>query len=208
MDYIIEKLLILPGILIGLSFHEYAHAKVAYMLGDPTAKNMGRVSLNPAVHFSVPGFLCLLLVGFGWGKPVMVNSFNFRNRRRDEFLVSASGITMNFIMAITFAGLLKLIFILLGAQINSEMGQIATTMIVGIISINLSLMIFNLIPVPPLDGFNMLTEIFNIRNTKLFNSLYNYGPLILIALIVLNVTDLILSPAIGFFYTFIMSIFF
>ena len=83
-----DKLIILPGIVIGLSMHEFAHAAVAYKLGDPTPKMQGRVTINPLAHIDWLGFIALFLCGFGWGKPVQINQFNFKNRRRDELFVA------------------------------------------------------------------------------------------------------------------------
>jgi Zn-dependent protease len=99
----LQLLYILPAILIGMTVHEWAHAYAAYKLGDPTAKNLGRMTLNPIAHFDIFGFLCLLLVGFGWAKPVPINSRNFKHFRRDDIIVSLAGITMNLIVAFLFS---------------------------------------------------------------------------------------------------------
>ena len=105
MDYLVSKVLILPGIIIGLTFHEFAHAKVASLMGDNTAKNLGRVSLNPIRHIDIIGFICLLVVGFGWGKPVPVNPYNLsgKNRKLKQVAISAAGVVMNLLLAILLA---------------------------------------------------------------------------------------------------------
>ena len=102
-DLILTKILMLPGIIIGLSFHEFAHAWVSDKLGDPTPRRQGRVTINPLAHIDWIGFLALLLVGFGWGKPVQIDPGYYKNRRRDEFLVSIAGVTMNLILAVFFS---------------------------------------------------------------------------------------------------------
>ena len=91
ISYILGRLIILPGIIIGLSFHEFAHAKASNVLGDPTPRLQGRVSLNPVSHIDPVGFLLLLLIGFGWGRPVQIDPRYYKHRRRDELIVSAGG---------------------------------------------------------------------------------------------------------------------
>ena len=100
---ILTKLLMLPGIIIGLSFHEFAHAWMSDKLGDPTPRRQGRVTINPMAHIDPIGFLALLLVGFGWGKPVQIDPGYYKHRRRDEFLVGIAGVTMNLLLAIAFS---------------------------------------------------------------------------------------------------------
>ena len=95
ISYILGRLIILPGIIIGLSFHEFAHAKASDLLGDPTPRLQGRTSLNPVAHIDPVGFLLLLLIGFGWGRPVQIDPRSYRHRRRDELSVSLAGVTMN-----------------------------------------------------------------------------------------------------------------
>ena len=100
---ILTKLLMLPGIIIGLSFHEFAHAWMSDKLGDPTPRRQGRVTINPMAHIDPIGFLALLLVGFGWGKPVQIDPGYYKHRRRDEFLVGIAGVTMNLLIAVIFS---------------------------------------------------------------------------------------------------------
>ncbi len=195
--WFINELLMIPGIIIGLCFHEYAHAKVAYKLGDPTPKMEKRVTVNPAAHIDPFGLITLLFVGFGWGKSVNINPYNFKNRRRDEFLVSIAGVCMNLILAIVFAVIYKLFAGMTGAGLYSAgaMGYICQ-MIYYTISINVVLMLFNLLPVPPLDGFGIVTQIFNLERQPWYWTLYNNGFFILMLLIIFNVTDRVLTPLI------------
>ena len=171
MDFIISKLAILPGIIIGLTVHEYAHARVAYAMGDPTAKNQGRVSLNPLAHLDVLGIICLIAVGFGWGKPVPVNSRNLsgKNRKWKEVAISH-------------------------------------TMLYGCLSINVMLMIFNLLPLPPLDGFNIVAEISGFDETQMYYKFLQYGSIILLLLVFTNVVSYLLTPGISAIMSLIQGI--
>ena len=200
MDWLMSELMMLPGIIIGLAFHEFAHAKVAYKLGDPTPKMQGRVTINPLAHIDPVGLAALLVVGFGWGVPVQINPSNFRHRRRDELMVALAGVTMNLIIAIVFAIIAKVLYMTAGAVfLSSGVGSILWFMIMYVIQINLVLMIFNLIPCPPLDGFSIISEIFNIKHTEFYWTLYRYGNWILIALIIFGITGMIISPCVQFF---------
>ena len=201
MQWLMDKLLVLPAIIIGLSFHEYAHAKVAYKLGDPTPKMQGRVSINPMAHIDWIGFAALMFAGFGWGRPVEINPANFKHRRRDELLVSLAGVVMNLIIAVIFAFVAKILLLTLGYSfLTGTFGNILWQMVIYVIVINLVLMLFNLIPCPPLDGFSVVTEIFNIKHTQLYWTVYQYGNWILLALIVFDITDKILTPCLNFLY--------
>ena len=200
MDWLMSEMMMLPGIIIGLAFHEFAHAKVAYKLGDPTPKMQGRVTINPLAHIDPVGLAALLFVGFGWGVPVQINPSNFRHRRRDELMVALAGVTMNMIIAIVFAIIAKVLYMTAGAVfLSSGVGSILWFMIMYVIQINLVLMIFNLIPCPPLDGFSIISEIFNIKHTEFYWTLYRYGNWILIALIIFGITGMIISPCVQFF---------
>ncbi|MDD2190013.1 MAG: site-2 protease family protein [Eubacteriales bacterium] len=208
MSWIIEKLIILPAILIGLSFHEFAHAFAADRLGDPTPAQQGRVTINPIAHVDFLGFLALIFIGFGWGKPVEVNPSNFKNMRRDNLIVDVAGVTINFILAIIFTGILRLLTTYQYNFINSSLGSIVVEMIFAIISINIVLMIFNLLPIPPLDGFGILTEVFNLRQKEFYYKIYDKGFIILLFLLIFNIVELILVPSVNFVYGLVMSIFF
>lgn len=200
MDWLMSTIMIIPGVVVGLSFHEFAHGWVAYKLGDPTPKMQGRVTINPAAHVDPLGFIALLFAGFGWGVPVQINPSNFKKRRRDEFLVALAGVVMNLIVAIVFAVIMKLVLVAGGVGfIASGLGDALWTILSYVVQINLVLMIFNLIPVPPLDGFTIVTELFNIKHTDLYYTIYNNGFFILMLLIIFDITDLILTPAVSFF---------
>jgi len=208
LSWLMHKLIILPAILIGLSFHEFAHAFAADRLGDNTPKAQGRVTINPAAHIDPFGLLALFFIGFGWGKPVQVNPWNFKHMRRDGLIVDLAGITVNFILAILFAGVIKLLFTFQPGITGTYMGGVFVEMIMSIVSINIVLMIFNLLPIPPLDGFGVATEIFDLRKKEWYYQVYNNGFMILLALMIFNVTDKILVPAVNFIYSLIFQIYF
>ena len=197
MDTIITKLLTLPGIILGLSLHEFAHAWMSDRLGDPTPRRQGRLTINPLAHIDPLGFVALLLVGFGWGKPVMIDTSYYKHRRRDEFLVAIAGVTMNLILAVILsfpARALIRMFYTSGTPLIESIFYI----VYYAVSINICLMIFNLIPCPPLDGWNIVTQIFRLDKYRWWYKVYQYGQWILIMLIISNITDLILMPAVTY----------
>ena len=189
----LQLVYVLPGVLIGLTVHEWAHAYSANRLGDPTAKNLGRMTLNPIAHIDPFGFLCLLLVGFGWAKPVPINSRNFRNYKRDEIIVSLSGIGMNLVTAFvfTFVFFAGVFFLNLGD--NEAFLSIFT----GIVIINLSLAVFNLLPIYPLDGSHVFECLFGRRMPRFVMFMHQYGQWILIALLITGVFGNILSVVVN-----------
>ena len=182
----------LPGIIIGLSFHEFAHAWVSDRLGDPTPRRQGRITLNPLAHIDWMGFICLVLVGFGWGKPVSIDPRYYKHRRRDEFLVAIAGVTMNLILAIILAIPARLMM----AHVTNASDLVYNIFLIiyYAVTINVVLMIFNLIPCPPLDGWNIITQIFKLDRYSWWYKVYQYGTWILLALIVFNITDMIITP--------------
>lgn len=207
VSWFMNVLMTLPAIIIGLSFHEYAHAYVANKLGDPTPRMQGRVTINPMAHVDPIGLAALIFAGFGWGVPVQINPANFRNRRRDELLVSLAGVVMNLIIAIVFTIIAKVLLLTLGySMMSTSWGSILWTMIMYIIQINLVLMIFNLIPCPPLDGFSVISEIFDIKHTDFYWTVYRYGNIILMALIIFGITGMIISPAVNLLFGLLQSL--
>lgn len=208
MDWVMDKVILLPAILIGLSFHEFAHAFAADRLGDKTPRLQGRVTINPIAHVDFFGFIALIFIGFGWGKPVEVNPRNFKHTRRDGLIVDLAGVTMNLLLAIAFAGILRLLITYQYVFMSSAMGGIVIDMILAVVSINIVLMIFNLLPIPPLDGFGILTEVFNLREKDWYYQIYDKGFMILLILIIFNVTGKILVPAVAFVNGIVLNLFF
>lgn len=185
----LQFLYILPAIIIGLTVHEWAHAYAAYRLGDPTARNLGRMTLNPIAHIDPIGFLMLLLLGFGWARPVPINPRNFKNYKRDDIIVSLAGITTNIIIAFFFS------FIYVAGILKWGLGtNTAFTSIIGsIISINLALAIFNLIPISPLDGSHVLEALLVRKFPQFFMFMRQYGQFILLALLIFGAFSTVLG---------------
>ncbi len=194
-ETIMTKILTLPGIILGLSLHEFAHAWMSNKLGDPTPKRQGRLTINPLAHIDWIGFLALLLVGFGWGKPVMIDPSYYKNRRTGEFLTGIAGVTMNLIIAVLLSFPTKA---LISAYYSSGSPLLENVLYIFYyaVMINVVLMIFNLIPVPPLDGWGIVTQIFNLQKYSWWYRVYQYGQWILLILIFANITDMILGPAV------------
>ncbi|MCQ2545040.1 MAG: site-2 protease family protein [Clostridia bacterium] len=199
--WLLDKLLLIPAIIIGLSMHEFAHGLVAYKLGDNTPKLQGRVTINPLAHIDWLGLAALFFCGFGWGQPVQINPYNFKNRRRDELFVALAGVVMNLIMAALFTLVAKVFIMAAGPEfiVNTTIGDGIWTMLIYIVQINLVLMIFNLIPCPPLDGFNILANIVGFGQTETYWKIYQYGNWILVAIIIFGVTGMVISPCVNFF---------
>lgn len=193
---IISKLITLPGIIVGLAFHEAAHAKMSDLLGDPTPRNQGRVTINPFAHIDPFGLIALILFGFGWGKPVQINPGYYKNRRRDEFLVGIAGVITNLIIAIIFAQFAKLAYSMYGSS-GSKITEILFYLLYYTVVINLSLMVFNLLPIPPLDGFGLVTQIFKLDTKPWYGNLMQYSSFILIAFVLLNGASHILTPLVS-----------
>ena len=192
---ILTKLLMLPGIILGLSLHEFAHAWMSDRLGDPTPRRQGRLTVNPVAHIDPLGFVALLLVGFGWGKPVMIDPGYYRNRRRDEFLVAIAGVTMNLILAVILSFPAKALMNMY-YNTGSPLVENIFYIVYYAVSIDVCLMVFNLIPCPPLDGWNIVTQIFRLDRYRWWYKVYQYGQWILLILIFANITDYILMPGV------------
>ena len=196
---IIDILTMLPGILIALTFHEFAHGLAAYAMGDDTAKNAGRLSLDPMKHIDPIGFIMLFIMRFGWAKPVPINENNFKHERLGLFFVSIAGITMNLILALIFQ--LILFFTADIVQLSAYVDVMR-----GIVWINIMLAAFNLLPIPPLDGSKIIYTFLprNLRFT--FYKYESYGSIILIILLLTGGISLLLNPVISALISFLNSI--
>jgi Zn-dependent protease len=176
--FILNILYLLPALVIAISFHEAAHAWMANRMGDPTAKNLGRLTLDPTKHFDIWGLVMMVLIGFGWGKPVPLNPRNFTNYKKGNVLVAIACVTINLILSFVFYGVFFLLFIVLG--INSEPLQI---IIVNIVLLNLVLCFFNLIPIPPLDGHHLIKGFIARRSPNFYMMYQRYGFFVLMAIL-------------------------
>lgn len=179
----------LTGLILALTIHEYSHGLAAYMMGDKTAKQYGRLTLNPIAHLDPLGFLCLIVTQrFGWAKPVPVNDLNFRDRKKGMLIVALAGPMSNFITALLLAVFYRLFYRSFGEVVKQIFG-------IAYI-INLSIGVFNLIPVTPLDGSRIL-DVFLSNKQKLYMRRYMvYSNLIMILLIFSGIIGNILEPVI------------
>ncbi len=172
----IEAIIIIIAILIAFTVHEFAHAKVASELGDPTAELAGRLTLNPMAHLDPIGTLLILIVGFGWGKPVPIDTFNLKNPRRDSAIIAAAGPISNFILVIIGSLILHLL----------QLVELSPSYIIGLqllawlIRMNLMLGIFNLLPFAPLDGFKFVGGLLPKNSAKEWYGLERYGIIFLL----------------------------
>jgi Zn-dependent protease len=186
--------LLIPAFLIAVTVHELAHGVVADRLGDPTARLQGRLTLNPLPHIDPLGAVAFLLAGFGWAKPVPVNAYNLRHPSRDMVWIAAAGPLANFAMA--FVGLVAAVL----AQRAVTLPFVAEPligMLAAVYRFNLVLAIFNLIPLPPLDGGHFLPYFLPRRSWTLVHRLEQYGPLLLLLLVMSGATRYIVGPAFG-----------
>lgn len=185
-----QTITLIPGIIIAMSFHEFAHAYVAHLMGDDTAKRAGRLTLDPISHINPLGFMMLLIGGFGWAKPVPINENNFRNRKLGVFLVSIAGVTMNIIIAT-----LTLIIISLTQNVFSspQYYEVMNT----IVWLNIAFASFNLLPIPPLDGSKILAAILPANKRYILYRFENYGFIIMIILIMTGALNYLLYPVIN-----------
>ena len=203
-EWIYDKVMILPGIIIGLTFHEAAHGYASHLLGDPTPKYQGRLTLNPFKHIDPIGFLCLMFAGFGWGVPVQIDPRYYKHRRRDEFIVNIAGVTTNFIMAVIFSFIVKWISSSLSYGAHYNLVVLLMNICIYIVAINIVLMIFNLLPVPPLDGFGIVTQIFNLQRYEWWWTIYKNGSFILMIMIIFDITSKIIDPIYEFFLNLLL----
>lgn len=184
-------LLMIPGLLVAVTIHEVAHGWVADRLGDPTARLAGRLTLNPLPHIDPLGALAFIVAGFGWARPVPVNARNLRRPVRDMACVAAAGPLSNFLMAFVGLVLTALVTRLVS---NPFLARPLGGMFYTVYTFNLGLAIFNLIPLPPLDGGHFLQYFFPRRSWPLLARVEQYGPLILLLLVFSGATRYILGP--------------
>ena len=208
---IIEILITLPVILISLSVHELCHGYAAYKLGDPTAKAMGRLSLNPLRHIDPFGFIALLLFRVGWAKPVVIDSRYFKKPKRDMAICSLAGPLSNFLLAFLFSFLY--VFLVFFGYTNQISFQTPSTyfgvlcMMAGyMVTINLGFGVFNLIPVPPLDGSKILYAFLPNRIIYKFLPYEKYFQLVLLLLLWTGLLSGPIHTVVSYFYESFINI--
>lgn len=187
MGYIYSKILMIPAILLGFTFHEYAHAKMADKLGDKTARFQGRLNLNPLTHIDPLGFLMILVAGIGWAKPVQVNPAAFKDKYKDDLKVSLAGPLANLGVALFGGILLFIVMALVFSNIlTGALSQILYGITIRIITINIMLFIFNLLPLPGLDGWSIFRDLSPKHFYRLSDKVYQYQFIILIAIVIIG----------------------
>lgn len=207
---LLNLLFTIPGVLIAITFHEFAHAWAADKLGDDTPRNEGRLSLNPLAHLDPVGSIMLLFAGFGWGKPVMVNPRNYNrdiSMDKADALVSIAGPAMNFIIAIILTLIYCAIYKFAGvAVLTSKILGIIMIMLMYVISINIGLGVFNLIPLPPLDGSKVIKPILPYNAKIWLEDHEQIFYIIFVALWIVGVLGTIITPIINIVYSGIINL--
>ncbi|MHB8733559.1 MAG: site-2 protease family protein [bacterium] len=182
----------LAAVLVAATFHEFAHAYVADRLGDPTPRALGRLSLNPLVHLDLLGTLFFVVFGFGWARPVPVNPRHFADPRRGMLQVALAGPLANVTIAFAVGALLKVP--------DLPGGPLTQEVLSALIWINVILAIFNLIPIPPLDGSRVLESLLVGRQALTYSRLQPYGTILLLVLLYSGVVGRIMLPAARWLY--------
>lgn len=197
---LISFLYTLPALLFCLAVHEFSHAYTAYKLGDRAQKAMGRLTLNPFSHIDITGFICIALFGFGWGKPVMIDDRNFKNRAAGNAITAFAGPFSNLIMAVIFTIILKLLIItgVVTTAINSTVGTIILNMLQLVIQFNVVFGIFNLIPIPPFDGSRILYYFLPQKGREIMYNIERHSFIIVLVILVTGIGSMIVSPIINF----------
>ncbi|MBC1532874.1 site-2 protease family protein [Listeria seeligeri] len=197
---------VLVTLLIAFTIHEWAHALVALAFGDDTAKNQGRLSLNPLVHIDLFGLLLILIAGFGWAKPTPVNRFKLKKRRLGSVLVSLAGPISNLLLAIIGVGIYSILL-----NTSYEYGSVIPTFLMVFVNLNIVLFVFNLIPLPPLDGYQVLIEFLPLSARAKLEPVERYAMLIFLIIALTPISQFTIQPifntVIPFIYRMILGIF-
>jgi Zn-dependent protease len=197
MNTISQLIIMAPPLLLALTLHEYAHGYIAYRLGDPTAKNAGRLTLNPLSHLDPIGTIAFFFIKFGWAKPVPVNPVYFRDPRRDMLWVALAGPVTNLVLAVASAVILRALLFIIQAPPNTIMLPVYL-MLASSVWINLVLCIFNFLPIPPLDGSRILVGLLPERMARTYASFERYGFVVILILAFTGVLSTVIVPIIRF----------
>ena len=206
---LLSLLLTIPGVLIAITFHEFAHAFAADRLGDDTPRMQGRLSLNPLAHLDPIGSLMLLFAGFGWGKPVQINPRNFNRKfsmTAGEAIVAVAGPVMNFLLAILLTVIYCIIYKFAGLFMLTQVGMIIVTIIQLAIVINIGLGVFNLIPIPPLDGSKVLKNFLPYNARTWFENRSYIFYIVFVVLWAVGILGLIITPVTNVISNFLINI--
>jgi Zn-dependent protease len=186
----------IPGILLGLTVHEFCHAFCAWKLGDSTARDQGRLTFNPIKHIDIIGFIFIIIAGFGWAKPVQFDPERLRNLRRDKALIAAAGPISNMVLGVILVFIIKAIipyYERIDSNFNVFLEDLLTVLFIAA-SINFGLFIFNLLPIPPLDGSHIAFSGLNL-NYETEEKIRKIGmPLLILILLIQNYTNITIIP--------------
>lgn len=190
-DKLLEIFLTIPALLIAFSVKEYARARVADMLGDKTPRLQGHLTLDPFAHIDIMGLIFMLFLSFGWSKAVQINRNAFKNPRRDALKVNFAALFSNLFVAFIASLFYVLLIVLFGER--SDTMQIISLILYYIIMINVNLFVFNILPLPGLDGFRILEDLFPSLFHKIAGTIYRYYVIILIAVLLIG-SNLLIYP--------------
>lgn len=183
--------LMVPALVIAFTFHEFAHAAVATAFGDPTPRRAGRLTLEPLAHLDFLGAFCLLFLGFGWAKPTPTQPANYRNRFWGEIWVSSAGVLMNLLLAFLFV----IPLLLLGSGVFGRANTYLLKALQECVWFNLVLVVFNLLPLPPLDGWHIIRPLLPPKTRWTLGAQFErYGPFIMLLLLLTGIISLIMRP--------------
>jgi len=201
-NFILQLIILAPPILLALTVHEFAHGYVAYRFGDPTARDQGRLTLNPLKHLDPIGTIAFFIIHIGWAKPVPVNPGYFKNPRKDMLWVALAGPAVNFILAVASAICVKIIWFIASSIPYSAMAEAIIVplneVLMASVWINLVLCIFNFLPIPPLDGSKILMGILPIDMARSYASVERYGFVIILVLAFTGILSKMIMPVIAF----------
>ena len=208
-SYLLSLLLTLPGVIVAITFHEFAHAFAAYKLGDDTPRMQGRLNLNPISHLDPVGFILLIFAHIGWGKPVQINSRNFDKKysaSAGEAIVSAAGPIMNFVLSIVFTVIYFIILKFAPTFMITQVGKIIMTMLQATIVVNVGLGVFNLIPLPPLDGSKIFKNFMSYNVKAWFDKYEQVFYIVFLILWISGIAGQLISPIITWIASGLMNL--
>ncbi len=201
-NFILQLIILAPPILLALTVHEFAHGYVAYRFGDPTARDQGRLTLNPLKHLDPLGTLAFFIIKIGWAKPVPVNPNYFKNPRKDMLWVALAGPAVNLALAIISAICTKIVWFIAASIPYSPLAKAILVplnqVLIASVWINLVLCIFNFLPIPPLDGSKILAGILPPDMARSYASVERYGFVIIILLAFTGILSKMIMPVIAF----------
>ena len=208
-DFITELIILAPPLLFALTFHEFAHGFIAYRLGDPTARDAGRLTLNPLKHLDPLGTIAFFFIKFGWAKPVPVNPRYFQNPKKDMLWVALAGPVTNLALAVISAILTKAIWTLASILPYSSTTEAIlvplNSMLIASVWINLVLCIFNFLPIPPLDGSRILMGLLPNNLALSYMRIERFGFIIILVLAFSGILSKVIVPVISFANSLLLS---